>query len=87
MDVRLCYGLFNWNKFWWLSDLGELQGYRLSLVKREALWSSTVVSTKVKVGFSFACKASWPRKMAAKVVLRSMSFFGMMIDSLNSSCE
>ena len=39
----------------------------------------TVVSTKVKVGSSFANKASWPRKSAAKVTLMATPFSGMMI--------
>ena len=30
----------DWNKFPWLSDFGELQGYCLSLVKREMQGSS-----------------------------------------------
>ena len=44
----------DWNKFQWLSDSGELQGYSLSSVKRETIGSSIVVSTKVNVGSSFA---------------------------------
>ena len=33
-DIRLCYGLFNWNKLRWLSDMEGLQGYSLARVKR-----------------------------------------------------
>ena len=53
-DYAMVYALCGWNKFRWLSDSGYPQGYSRSRVKREALRSPTVVSTKVKVGSSFA---------------------------------
>ena len=43
-----------WNKFQWLSDSGYPQGYSRSCMKREVIRSSMIVSTKVKVGSSFA---------------------------------